>query len=105
MLAILCCQYIGGRVGCADSVGCIAYVASVIFTSSDASGAIDAGTDYALSACVDRAASSLVLQVLTTLSGHDFNHYCLSIKIGLSRTPNDSLLVLLSLRLAKILHP
>ena len=75
-------------------------------TSSAASVAIYAGADsVALSAGVDSAASLLVLQVLTTLSGHDFNHYCWMLKLGLSRTPNNALLVQLSLRLAKILLP
>ena len=63
-------------------------------TSSAASAAIYAGADsVALSAGVDSAASLLVLQVQTTLSGHEFNHYCLLLKIGLSQTPNDALLV------------
>ena len=54
-------------------------------TSSAASAATDAGADsVALSAGVDSAASLLVLQVLTMLSGHDFSHYCWMLKIGLS---------------------
>ena len=75
-------------------------------TSSAASAATDAGADsVAPSAGFGSAASLLVLQVLTTLSGHDFNHYCWMLKLGLSRTTNNALVVQLSLRLAKILLP